>query len=64
MIIEARTTSDLEARLMDIYQQCEDIESYISAYLKVIRMDDADQDAGGYYRMVEIIESKVQDLAR
>ena len=63
MIIEAKTTSDLEARLMDIYQQCEDIESYISAYLKVIRMDDADQDASGYWRMIEIIESKIQDLA-
>lgn len=64
MIINARTTSDLEAKLVDIRQQCEDIERYIDAYLQVIRMDDADQDAGGYWRMVEIIESKIQDLAR
>lgn len=64
MIIEAKTTSDLEVKLMDIYQQCEDIERYIDAYLQVLRMDDEDQDASGYYRMVEIIESKVQDLAR
>lgn len=64
MIINAKTTSDLEAKLEDIRQQCEDIERYIDAYLQVIRMDDEDQDAGGYYRMVNIIESKVQDLAR
>ena len=64
MIIEAKTTSDLETKLLDIYQQCKDIERYIDAYLQVIRMDDADQDAGGYWRMIEIIESKIQDLAR
>lgn len=64
MIIESRTTSDLEAKLLDIRQQCEDIVRYVDAYLKVIRMDDADQDAGGYWRMIEIIESKIQDLAR
>ena len=64
MIIESRTTSDLEAKLMDIRQQCEDIERYVDAYLQVIRMDDADQDANGYWRMIEIIESKIQDLTR
>lgn len=64
MIIEAKTTSDLEAKLLDIRQQCADIERYVDAYLMVIRMDDADQDAGGYWRMVEIIESKIQDMAR
>lgn len=64
MIIEVETTSDLEARLMDIYRQCEDIGSCISAYLKVIRMDGADQDASGCWRMIDIIESKIQDLAR
>ena len=64
MIIESRTTSDLEAKLMDIRQQCADIERYVDAYLQVIRMDDADQDANGYWRMIEIIESKIQDLTR
>lgn len=64
MIIDAKTTSDLEARLEDIRQQCKDIERYIDAYLQVLQMDDDYQDAGGYYRMVEIIESKIQDLAR
>ena len=64
MIIEAKTTSDLEAKLLDIRQQCADIERYVDAYLMVIRMDDADQDAGGYWRMVEVIESKIQDMAR
>ena len=64
MIIEAKTTSDLEAKLLDIRQQCADIERYVDAYLMVIRMDDADQDAGGYWRMVEVIESKIQDLTR
>lgn len=64
MIIGAKTTSDLEAKLEDIRQQCEDIERYIDAYLQVLRMDDEYQDAKGYWRMVEIIESKVQDLAR
>lgn len=64
MIIEAKTTSDLEAKLLDIRQQCGDIERYIDAYLMVIRMDDADQDASGYWRMIEIIESKIQDMAR
>ena len=64
MIIEAKTTSDLEAKLLDIYRQCRDIERYIDVYLKVIRMDDADQDPSGYYRMIQIIESKIEDLAR
>lgn len=64
MIIESKTTSDLEAKLLDIRQQCEDIERYVDVYLQAIRMDDADQDAGGYWRMIEIIESKIQDLAR
>ena len=64
MIIEAKTTSDLETKLLDIYQQCKDIERYIDAYLQVIRMDDADQDSSGYYRMIQIIESKIEDLAR
>lgn len=64
MIIDAKTTSDLEGKLEDIRQQCKDIERYIDAYLQVLRMDDDYQDAGGYYRMVEIIESKIQDLAR
>ena len=64
MIVEAKTTSDLEAKLLDIRQQCADIERYVDAYLMVIRMDDADQDAGGYWRMVEVIESKIQDMAR
>ena len=64
MIIEAKTTSDLEAKLLDIRQQCADIERYVDAYLMVIRMDEADQDAGGYWRMVEVIESKIQDMAR
>lgn len=64
MIIDAKTTSDLEEKLADIRQQCKDIERYIDAYLQVLRMDDEYQDARGYWRMVEIIESKVQDLAR
>lgn len=64
MIIDAKTVSDLEDKLVDIKHQCEDIERYVAAYLNVIRMDDDDQDAGGYWRMVEIIESKIQDLAR
>lgn len=64
MIIEAKTTSDLEDKLIDIKQQCLDIERYIDSYLKVLRLDDEDQDASGYWRMIEIIESKIQDLAR
>ena len=64
MIIEAKTTSDLETKLVDIRQQCQEIERYVDAYLMVIRMDDADQDAGGYWRMVEVIESKIEDMAR
>lgn len=64
MIIESKTVEELDSRLSDIYLQCSDIQSYIDAYLKVIRMDDADQDSSGYYRMIQIIESKIEDLAR
>lgn len=64
MIIESKTVKDLEDKLLDIRQQCLDIERYIDAYLQVVRMDDADQDASGYWRMIEIVESKIQDLAR
>ena len=64
MIIEAKTVEELDSRLSDIYVQCNDIQSYIDVYLKVIRMDDADQDPSGYYRMIQIIESKIEDLAR
>ena len=64
MIIESKTVKDLEDKLLDIRRQCLDIERCIDVYLQVIRIDDADQDAGGYRRMVEIIESKIQDLAR
>ena len=64
MIIEAKTTGELESKLVDIYQQCNNIQRYIDSYLNVIRMDDADQDANGYWRMIQIIESKIEDLAR
>ena len=64
MIIESKTVKDLEDKLLDIKQQCLDIERYIDSYLKVLEIDDEDQDAGGYWRMIEIVESKIQDLAR
>ena len=64
MIIESKTVKDLEDKLLDIKRQCLYIERYIDGYLKVLEMDDEDQDAGGYWRMIEIIESKIQDLAR
>lgn len=64
MVIEAKTVGELDSRLSDIYLQCTDIQRYIDAYLRVIRMDDADEDANGYYRMIQIIESKIEDLAR
>ena len=64
MIIEAKTVKDLEDKLTCIKQECLEITAYIDDYLKALRLDDEDQDANGYWRMVQIIETKIEDLAR
>lgn len=64
MIIENKTVRELEDKLMDIKRQCLEISEYVDIYLKVLRIDDEDQDANGYWRMMDIVEAKIEDLAR
>lgn len=64
MIIESKTVRELEDKLMDIKRQCLEISECVDIYLKVLRIDDENQDANGYWRMMDIVDSKIEDLAR
>ena len=63
-IMNVKTVEEMESALISLREGCEDVIRYIDTDLEVIRMDDADQDVIGYWRMIEIIEAKIQDMAR
>ena len=64
MHIEVETVDDLRHKLHDLSCEMRDIINYISAVDNVLFKDDGDEDAAGYSRIIEIIESKISDMVK
>lgn len=64
MFENVKTVEDIESEFARIKACCRELVPYIDVYLNTLRLDDHHRDAAGYSRMMEIIEAKVQDMAR
>lgn len=59
-----KMVDEMEAEFERIREGCRDIIQHIDTYLFTLKLDDHYSEAAGYSRMMEIIEAKVQDIAR
>lgn len=64
MFENVKTVEEMESEFERVRDTCRDIVHYIDTYMISLKLDDHYRDASGYSRMMEIIEAKIQDMAR
>lgn len=64
MFENVKTVEDIESEFARIRECCFEIVTCIDTYTNALKLDDGYSEAIGYSRMTEIVEAKIQDMAR